>query len=141
MGKTHNSITIQAPVDQVWSAIRNFHDVSWAPNVFTKITPIGDTPGDTIGAVRLLNDAFRETLKELDDQQREFAYSIDEAPSPISKEEVDNFMGRVKVTAAEDGDGTKVEWSSSWKRNDEPASEFLSGVYEALLNDMKKSLE
>jgi hypothetical protein len=39
------------------------------------------------------------------------------------------------------GSGTRVEWSSSWEQNDEPVHDFCHGIYIALLNDMKKSLE
>ena len=70
MGTTHQEIEINAPVDTVWNAIRNFHDMSWAPNVVTS-----------------------------------------------------------------------VEWTSSWEQNDEAARDFCQGIYAALLNDMKASLE
>lgn len=33
MGRTYQSILIQAPVDRVWQAVRDFHDLSWAPDV------------------------------------------------------------------------------------------------------------
>ena len=29
MGKTYQTAVINAPVVQVWSKIRNFHDMSW----------------------------------------------------------------------------------------------------------------
>jgi len=45
------------------------------------------------------------------------------------------------VQQADEGDGTLVEWSSSWQDNNEAASEFCQGIYVALLQDMKKSLE
>ena len=34
-----------------------------------------------------------------------------------------------------------VEWSSKWEDNDEATYEFCHGMYLALLDDMKKSLE
>jgi hypothetical protein len=139
MGKTYQSITINASVDSVWKAIRDFHDMSWCPNVVTKLDKIGDIPGDQIGAGRLLNDAFKETLKIVDNGQMTFSYSIDDGPSPICKDDVKDYVGTVKVSAADNG--TLVEWTSTWEENDEAAYEFCHGIYLALLDDMKKSLE
>ena len=62
MGKTYQTAVINAPVDQVWSKIKNFHDFSWATGVIEKCEAVGDKPGDQIGARRILNDAFHETL-------------------------------------------------------------------------------
>ena len=141
MGKTCQSIVINAPVDRVWRTVRHFHDLGWAPNVITGVEAVGDVPGDKVGAMRVLNGAFRETLIELDDEQRTFSYSIDDGPSPVSKDEVRNYVGRVKVQPAPEDGGTLVEWSSSWEEKDEPVYEFCHGIYVALLADMKKSLE
>ncbi len=141
MGETYQSIVINAPADRVWSAIRDFHDMSWAPGVVTKVEAVGDRKGDEVGAVRVLNDAFRETLREIDDDRRTFTYTIDDGPSPVSKEEVSNYIGRVSVRPVTEGDGTFVEWSSQWERNDEATAEFCHGIYVALLGEMKKNLE
>ena len=140
MGQTHQSIIIDLPADRVWEAISNFHDLAWAPNVVTGVEVVGATPGDQIGAVRVLNGVFRETLKEVDAENRTFSYSIDDGPSPISKDDVSNYVGTVKVQPGAEG-GTLVEWSSTWEQNDEPAYEFCHGIYVALLDDMKKNLE
>jgi hypothetical protein len=141
MGQTHQSTVIDAPVDRVWGAIRDFHDMSWAPNVITALDVIGDAPGNQVGAMRVLNGAFSETLLELDEEGQRFSYSIDDGPSPISKDDVQNFVCRVSVQPAAEGAGTLVEWSSSWEQNDEAGYEFCHPIYVALLADMKKSLE
>lgn len=139
MGTTHQYIEINAPVKTVWQTIRDFHDMSWAPNVITHVEKVGDKAGNEIGAIRVLNGAFHETLQTLDDNAMTFTYTIDDGPSPVSKDEVSNYVGRVLVEAA--GDGTRVEWTSSWEQNDEPVHDFCHGIYVALLNDMKASLE
>ena len=46
MGTTHQDIEINAPVDTVWNAIRDFHDMGWAPNVITSVEKVGDAPGE-----------------------------------------------------------------------------------------------
>lgn len=57
MGKTYQSIIVNAPVEKVWDTMKNFHDMSWAPNVITKCDAVGDTDGASAGAKRKLNDA------------------------------------------------------------------------------------
>jgi hypothetical protein len=65
-----------------------------------------------VRARRVLNGAFHETLVEVKEDDRTFAYSIDDGPSPVSKADVSNYV-----------------------------AEFCHGIYVALLSDMKKSLE
>ena len=141
MGSTHQTIEVDASPDTVWQRIRNFHDLSWAPNVITNLTQVGETSGDEVGAGRILNGVFHETLQSLDDGAYTFTYSIDDGPPPISKSDVKNYVGTVIVQPAEQGDGTRVEWSSSWDNNDEAAAEFCHPIYVAFLQDMKNSLE
>jgi len=141
MGKTFQSITINTPADKVWDAISDFSDMSWSTNVITDLRVVGDAGGKEPGAGRVLNNAFHETLISIDNEQRTFSYSIDDGPSPISKDEVTGYVGTVKVQAAADGNGTLVEWSSKWESRDEAAYEFCHGIYLALLDDMKQSLE
>lgn len=141
MGKTNQEIIISAGPDVVWAAIRNFHDMSWAPDVITSLEKVGNTSGSQVGSKRILNGLFKETLISVDDTAKTFTYSIDDGPSPISSEEISNYIGRVKVEASPGGEGTRVEWTSSWEKNDEPAYEFCHGIYLALLGSMKKSLE
>jgi len=140
MGQTHQSTVIDAPVDTVWSAIRDFHNLLWAPNVITQLDVVGDHRGDQPGARRVLNGVFHETLHELDDETKSFSYSLDDAPSPISRDDVSNYVGRVTVQAAPEG-GTLVEWASQWERNDDAGYEFCHPIYVALLADMKQSME
>ena len=141
MGQTQQSITINSPVDRIWKRIRNFHNLGWAPNVICNIELVGDVPGDQVGAGRVLNGVCRETLLTLDDNERTFSYSIDDGPSPVSKDDVKNYVGRVEVKPGAGNKGTLVEWSSTWEQNDEAAYEFCHGIYVALLADMKKNLE
>ncbi len=141
MGTTYQSIVIQLPPESVWQSIRDFHDMSWTPNVITSLDRVGDRQGNEVGAGRLLNGVFHETLRAIDDDAHTFSYSIDEACSPISSGDVRNYVGRVTVKATPDGGGSLVEWSSIWEDNDEAAYEFCHGIYVALLDDMKASLE
>ena len=84
----YNSTVVSATVDEVWALIRNFHNLSWADGVITSAEPVGNAAGDEIGAKRILNDAFHETLRVLDDENRTIEYSIDDGPDAVSKENV-----------------------------------------------------
>ncbi len=139
MPSTHQSIVVGQPIQAVWAAVRDFHDMSWAPNVITKMEPVGDTPGTEAGAKRVLNDAFHETLIELNDGDHKIRYSIDDGPPPVSSDDVSNYVGEIQLTAEGDG-ATLVEWSSTWESNGEDAVEFCHGIYVALLDDLANSL-
>ena len=105
----------------------------------TGVDVVGNKPGDKPGAGRILNGAFHETLRTLDDMGKTFTYSIDDGPSPVSKDDVNNYVGRVLVEHM--ATGTRVEWSSTWQQNDDAAHDFCHAIYVALLDDMKQSLE
>ncbi len=128
MGQTHQSTEISAPPEQVWDALRNFHDMSWAPNVITSLEVVGEIAGDQEGASRILNGAFHETLLEVDDAERRVRYTIDDGPSPVSKTDVSNYVGQVQVSP--EGDGTMVDGlhngTAMTKRRTISATAFMS---------------
>jgi len=140
MGETYQSILINAPADKVWESISDFHDLGWAPNVITSVDVVGEAAGREIGARRVLNGVFKETLISVDDAQRTFTYSIDEGPGPLA-EDVRNYVGKVVVKPSDDGAGTFVEWTSSWDEDDKAIYDLCKLIYLALLDDMKASLE
>jgi hypothetical protein len=140
MGKTYQSIVINAPVEKVWSAVRNFHDASWAPNVLESCDVVGNLAGDQIGAKRVLNGAFHETLQELSDLDRRIRYTIDNGPSPVSADDVQGYVGVLELAPVTEGGGTFVQWHSSWDGAEE-ACDFCHNIYVALLGDMKNSCE
>ena len=139
MPSTNQSIVIKQPVQTVWDALKDFHDMSWSANVITKCEPVGDKSGNEPGAKRVLNDAFHETLIEANANDHLIRYSIDEGPSPISSSDVSNYTGEIRLSSAENN-ATLVEWSSQWDSNSEGAVEFCHGIYIALLDDMASSL-
>jgi hypothetical protein len=141
MGKTYQSIVINAPVEKVWETVRNFHDMSWAPNVITKLEVKGDKQGDQIGAQRLLNDAFLETMLELSDLEHTIQYSIDDGPTPISPDDVEDYIGSISMIPVTETDSTFFEWSSSWDSKTDAAEDFCHNIYVAMLADLKKTLE
>lgn len=139
MGKCYNKIEINASINKVWDTISDFHDLSWAPNVVVSVTKVGDKGGSEIGAKRVLNDAFHETLTVLDPGNFTFSYSIDDGPGPVASDAVSDYTGVVQLTAT-DG-GCLVEWSSTFQsENEDEVAEFCNPIYSALLNDMHQTL-
>lgn len=139
MGRCYNSAVIEAPCEKVWQAIRDFHDLGWAPGVVTRVDTQGDLKGDQIGAKRILNDAFHETLLTLDDDERTFSYSIDDGPEPVSKDSVSNYIGAVRVAPITDSDTTFIEWQSTYESPDDTAvGDFCNPIYVALLDALKQ---
>ena len=139
MGQTYQSIIIDASVEKIWDTLKNFHDMSWAAGVIEKCEVAGDKKSDQIGAKRILNDAFHETLLALNETDKTVKYSIDDGPSPISAGEISDYLGTVRVSPVTEGGGSFVEWSSRWHGNDEAATEFCHPIYVALLGALKKS--
>lgn len=141
MGQTYQSVLINAPVDKVWARVRDFHDMSWAPDIITSIEVLGERKGDEPGARRIINGMFHETLCELSDAERSFRYRIDDGPSPVSRADVKNYFGQVSVRPVTGCGNTFVEWSSSWELNDKAAARFCHAIHVALLVALKQRLE
>ena len=94
-----------------------------------------------MGAKRILNHAFHETLVEINNNAYMLKYSIDDGPCPVSKEEVSNYYGVIKLSPSIENNKTYVEWSSSWESKEEDAVEFCHGIYVALLNELAESFK
>ena len=141
MPKCYQTRVIEAPIEKVWSAIKNFHDLSWTPNVVTSVEKVGMLNGDEVGAKRVLNDAFHETLLAVCDKSHTFSYSIDEGVSPVSSKEVSNYVGNVKLFPVTLNNQTFIEWESSWEANNPEAEEFCHSIYVSMMNDLNESLK
>lgn len=134
----YNSCVVSAPVDKVWSSLRNFHDLSWAPDVVQKVDRVGVALSNQIGARRILNDVFHETLVALNDADRQLKYSIDDGPDAVSKDRVSGYVGTIRVQPITDGNATFVEWSSTWQDSKGGVKEFCDPVYQALLRALQR---
>lgn len=139
MGKCYNSVVIDAPCEKVWETVCNFHDLGWAGDVVTSVETEGDLKGDQIGARRIVNGAFHETLLALDERERTFSYSVDDGPEPLAKGTFTNYLGSVRVSPITENDTTFVEMQSTYESaNDSAIADFCNPIYVALLAAMKK---
>ena len=133
MPNCYQSIIVNAPISKVWETIEDFHDMSWASQVIETCESVGEYSGTEIGAKRILNNAFHETLLESNELEHRIRYSIDEGPSPVSASEVSNYIGQVQLKPITLNNATFVEWSSFWESTSEEARDFCHQIYVALL--------
>lgn len=136
MPKVYNSIIVPAPVEQVWSRIRNFHDFSWAPSLIASCEKVGDGDGYSVGARRRLNGVFLDTLIAYSAIDRRMTYSIDEGPSPVSSAEIHDYAGDLHLLPVTAVNTTFVEWSAMWESENTDAVEYMNNVYRSLLTDL-----
>jgi hypothetical protein len=135
----YNSIVVNAPAEQIWNLLRNFHDLSWSPNVIEKVELVGDKKASEQGAKRVLNGVFHETLLSIDDDTRTLQYSIDDGPEAVSKERVKGYIGIIQVFPVTENDTAFVLWSSRWESDAGGVEAFCNPIYRALLGDLKSS--
>ena len=134
----YNSVVIDAPADKVWDVLKNFHDLSWSKNVITKVDVVGDKSSDEIGARRILNDAFHETLRSVNEDGKSFTYSIDDGPAVLSKDVLEGYLGEVSVLPVSADNSSFVLWTSKWASSkDGGVADFCNPIYHALLQDLK----
>ncbi|MCZ4696016.1 SRPBCC family protein [Ancylomarina euxinus] len=134
----YNSIVIEAPAEKVWDVLRNFHDLSWARNVVTKVEIVGDKPFFEVGAKRIVNGTFYETLLSFDNHAKKFSYSIDDGPGPASKDNLFGYVGELTVFSVTDNNSSFVLWKTTWElEKNEGVAQFLNPLYKALLQDLK----
>ena len=134
----YNSIVIEAPAEKVWDVLRNFHELSWARNIITKVEIVGDKPFFEVGAKRIVNDSFYETLLSFDNHAKKFSYSIDDGPGVASKDNLIGYVGELTVLPVTENNSSFVLWTTTWElEKKEGVAEFLNPLYEALLLDLK----
>jgi len=134
----YNSIVINTPADEVWDVLKNFHDLSWSKNVVSNVEIVGDKSADEIGAKRILNAAFHETLLSFNNDAKKFTYCIDDGPAAVSKDNVEGYVGEVTVFSVSENNSSFVLWTSEWESTKEDGvAEFCNPIYHGLLQDLK----
>ncbi len=141
MPRVYNSIIVAAPLDMVWSRIRDFYDFSWAPSLVESCEAVGEEQPTAVGARRLINGAFLDTLITHSDHDHRIQYSIDDAPSPMSPKEISNYVGDLHLLAVTNEGKTFAEWTGTWDSESSEGVDFMNQIYVSLLGDLKKEFE
>ena len=133
MPTVFRSTVIDAPIETVWSVLRDFNGHErWHPAVAESHIE-GVRAPDQVGAVRnfrLANGAqLREQLLRLSDRDRSFTYCILDSPIPLI-----DYVANVTLKRVTDGNRTFWNWRSTFSTPPglEPALERLVGeeIYE-----------
>src|SRR5215813_7428368 len=110
MAKVYRSAVIAAPVDAVWSYVRDFNGLpKWHPAIATSEIEAGSA-SDRVGCVRRFTrksdgGLLREQLLALSDTDRTFTYNILVSPMPVA-----NYVATMRFTAITAGNLTFAEW-------------------------------
>lgn len=140
MGGCLNTITIDAPVQQVWARIADFHDLSWT-GLGESLERLGSTPGDQVGARRLIEGEFEETLLARDEATRTIEYRLDRGPGPLAPPALRGYVGRLRLTPITATGGTFVEWSTRFEVGDEAGvAAMCDPFYRSALQGLRAAL-
>ncbi|MDN5870210.1 MAG: SRPBCC family protein [Nitrococcus sp.] len=133
-----NSVVVEAPVNRVWGAMRNFHDMSWAADE-VECEPVGAYAGNQIGAKRIINGTFYETLIGLDDQARIMRWRIDLGSDSAVKDNVQEIIGEIRVYPITEDNTTFVLWATSQEPSTGGVAEAGDDAYQAMLAELQRA--
>jgi uncharacterized protein YndB with AHSA1/START domain len=124
MARAYASIILKAPVETVWSLVRDFNALpNWAPAI-AKSKIEGGLDPDVVGCVRSFytkdGQHIRERLLALDDANYTFTYNFEKPAFPVR-----NYIATVRLYPVTHSDETFAEWQSTF--DEEPGDE---GKYE-----------
>ena len=110
--KVFRSVILEAPIAEVWAAVRAFDGVvNWNPGVTVARMETGNPTA--VGSVRHLDivdgTVFRETLLAHSDLERFYSYDIVEGPLPCS-----NYISTHRFIPITEGDKTLGIWQGTF---------------------------
>lgn len=142
-------VTIDAPVEKVWDAVKNYDSLpSWHPGFVKDELVKGEN--NKVGTVRQLTlkdgPSFTEELLAFSEKTHSFKYKIVDSPLPIDK-----YSSVLVVKAAGKGKSTVV-WNGDFKRknaadnppegeSDAGVLKLIHGAYRGGLDNLKKVVE
>lgn len=133
MIRVTRSAVIDAPIERVWSVLRDFNSHgAWHPAVGESHIE-GDEPSDQVGCVRNFHlkdgNHIREQLLALSDRDYISTYCILDATLPMRR-----YVATVQLKRVTDGERTFWHWQSTFEtprgREQEFADLVGKGVYE-----------
>jgi uncharacterized protein YndB with AHSA1/START domain len=128
MARAYASIILKAPVETVWSLVRDFNGLpKWAPAVARSKIENG-LDSDVVGCVRSFytkdGTHIRERLLVLDDANWTFTYNFEKPAFPVK-----NYIATLRLYPVTQTDETFAEWEATF--DEAPGDE---GKYERIVS-------
>lgn len=128
MARAYASIILKAPVETVWSVVRDFNGLpKWAPSIARSKIESG-LDADVVGCVRSFythdGGHIRERLLMLDDANYSFAYNFEKPAFPVR-----NYVATLRLYPVTHGDQCFAEWTAHF--DEAPGDE---GKYERIVS-------
>jgi len=128
MARAYASIVLKAPVETVWSLVRDFNGLpTWAPGI-ARSTIEGGLDADVVSCVRSFHTHdgghIRERLLSLDDARYTFTYNFEKPAFPVK-----NYIATLRLYPVTHTDQTFAEWHATF---DEAPGE--DGKYERIIS-------
>jgi len=136
--KVRRSVIINAPIQKVWAAVREFDGVdAWNPGVVAaKMESGGSTE---VGSVRKLDIAdgsvFRETLLEHSDLEYFYTYNIIESPLACT-----DYVSCHRFIEITDGNKTLGVWQGEFECTDSERENLESIVGDSIYLEAQLAL-
>ncbi|MBF5003336.1 SRPBCC family protein [Diaphorobacter caeni] len=123
MAKAYASAIIPAPIDKVWSLVRDFNSLpAWHPAIVRSEIEDGRA-ADAVGCVRsfhLADDAHvREQLVSLDDANHRLSYNFVKPAFPVT-----NYLAWIQLTPITSTGETFAEWGANFDEAPEDAGKY-----------------
>ena len=128
MARAYASIILKAPVETVWSLVRDFNGLpKWAPGIAKSKIEDG-LASDVVGCVRSFHTKdgthIRERLLTLDDANYTFTYNFEKPAFPVK-----NYIATLRLYPVTHTDQTFAEWEATF--DEAPGDE---GKYERIVS-------
>ncbi|MBR0663051.1 SRPBCC family protein [Roseomonas hellenica] len=143
MARAYASTILDAPVEAVWSVIRDFNGLSsWHPAIARSEIEDG-LDADVVGCIRRfwLQDGamVREKLLSFSDRDYSFSYNFETPAFPV-----ENYRARVRLMPVTDTDRTFAEWEAAFDEAPEDKGKFVdiisNGVFQSGWNALKAAV-
>ena len=111
--KAEEKITIAAPPEKVWDALKSFADVSWNPAI-TKTEATGGNESGATRTITLKTGNLVEGLDEYNDKDKMYGYRL--STENLEAFPVSLYSATIAVTPS--GEGSEVTWVGRFYRGD-----------------------
>jgi uncharacterized protein YndB with AHSA1/START domain len=128
MARAYASIILKAPVETVWSLVRDFNGLpSWAPAIAKSKIEHG-LDADVVGCIRSFHTHdgghIRERLLALNDANYCFTYNFEKPAFPVK-----NYIATLRLYPVTATDHTFAEWTATFDETPED-----TGMYERIVS-------